>query len=185
MKNLDSATEIKTVAGESQKDIKGKLVWFIWEMQKQNYSKDTIATYSRSINALMKRANLSDPDTIKEALARWDCGESHKHNLAAAYTLFLGMQGKTWKPPLSHVTRKLPFIPTEKELDDLIAGSGRTTSVFLQTLKETAMRSGECSRLKWENVDLQSRTIILNEVEKKGNPRIFNISENLLHMLGD
>jgi integrase/recombinase XerD len=82
-----------------------------------------------------------------------------------------------------HINRKLPFIPTEKELDCLIAGTGRKTSVFLQTLKETAMRSGECSRLKWENVDLQRRTIILNDAEKNGNPRIFSVSETLVTML--
>jgi integrase len=181
---LDSATEIKTVAGESQKDIKGKLVRFIWEMQKQNYSKDTITTYSRCIKNLMKRkANLAEPESVKEALAHWKCGESHKHNIAAAYTLFLKMQGQIWNPPMFHVTRKLPFIPTEKELDALIAGTGKKTSVFLQTLKETAMRSGECSRLKWENVDLQRRTIILNEAEKNGNPRIFSISSTLEAML--
>ena len=184
-KNL-SAAESKTVAGETQKDIRGKLVWFIWEMQKQNYSRDTIATYSRMIRALMQRnVNLADPESVKEALARWKCGESHKHNIAAAYTLFLKMQGQgqTWNPPMFHVNRKLPFIPTEKELDALIAGTGRKTSVFLQTLKETAMRCGECSGLRWENVGLQRRTIILNEAEKNGNPRIFSISSNLEAML--
>lgn len=184
---MDPQTEIKTVAGEesqTQQDAKGKLVWFIWEMQKQNYSKDTISIYSRSIQALIKRkADLSNPDSVKEALAHWGCGESHKHNIAAAYTLFLRMQGLTWEPPICHVARKLPFIPTEKELNDLIAGTGRKTSVFLQTLKETAMRSGECSKLKWENVDLQRRTIILNEAEKNGNPRIFSISSTLETML--
>ena len=124
-KNL-AAIESKTVAGEIQKDIKGKLVWFIWEMQKQNYSRDTIATYSRIIKALMKKnVNLTDPENVKEALARWKCGESHKHNIAAAYTLFLKMQGQTWNPPMFHVNRKLPFIPIEKELDALIAGTGK------------------------------------------------------------
>jgi integrase len=173
-KKLEHATETKTVAGEesqTQQDAKGKLVWFIWEMQKQNYSRDTIAIYSRTIQALIKRkVDLSNPDSVKEALAKWGCGESHKHNIAAAYTLFLRMQGLTWEPPICHVARKLPFIPTEKELNDLIAGTGRKTSVFLQTLKETAMRSGECSKLKWENVDLQRRTIILNEAEKTAPP---------------
>ena len=176
-------TEIKTVAGE-EKNAKGKLIWFIWEMQKQNYSKDTIAIYARSIKALINRkVDLANPESVKEALAKWKCGESHRHNIAAAYTLLLKMQGLTWNPPLFHITRKLPFIPTEKELDTLIAGTGHKTSVFLQTLKETAMRSGECSRLKWETVDLQRKTIILNDAEKNGNPRIFTISETLVNML--
>jgi integrase len=93
------------------------------------------------------------------------------------------MQGLKWKPPKCHVTRKLPFIPPESEIDQLIASTGPKTSVFLQTLKETAMRTGECSRLKWENVDLQRKTIIINETEKHGNPRIFNISDKLVNML--
>ncbi|MCW3997367.1 MAG: hypothetical protein NWF10_02205 [Candidatus Bathyarchaeota archaeon] len=92
-------------------------------MQKQNYSKDTIKTYSRYIKNLVRKANLSDPESVKEALAKWKCGESHKHNIAAAYTLFLKMHGKTWNPPMFRVSRKLPFIPTEKELDALIAGT--------------------------------------------------------------
>jgi integrase len=132
---------------------------------------------------MKRKANLADPESVKETLARWKCGESHKHNIAAAYTLFLKMQGQIWNPPMFHINRKLPFIPTEKELDALIAGTGKKTRLFLQTLKETAMRSGECSRLKWENVDLQRRTIILNEVEKNGNPRIFSISQTLVNML--
>lgn len=82
-----------------------------------------------------------------------------------------------------HVKRKLPFIPPEKELDALIAGTGRKTSVYLQTLKETAMHSGECSRLRWEDVDLQRRIITLNDAEKNGNPRIFSISETLVNIL--
>ena len=93
------------------------------------------------------------------------------------------MQGLKWKKPKFRVNRKLPFIPTEGEIDQLIACMGKKTSVFLQTLKETAMRSGECSRLKWENVDLQRKTIIINETEKHGNPRIFSISDKLVNML--
>jgi Site-specific recombinase XerD len=184
-KNLDTTTEKKTVAGDLEKqDIKGKLVWFIWEMQKQGYSKDTIKTYTGSLKMLMRKgADLNDPETVKETLARWNCSASYKYNLAAAYTLFLNMQGRKWTPPRCHITRKLPFIPTETEIDQLIACTGRKTSVFLQTLKETAMRCGEASILKWENVDLQRKTIILNETEKHSNPRIFTISDKLVNML--
>lgn len=183
VKNLASTAEIRT-AGDREKDQKGQLVWFIWEMQKQNYSKDTISTYSYALKALMKQgADLTSSDHVKETLARWNCSAPHKHNISAAYTLFLSMQGLKWKPPKCHVTRKLPFIPTETEIDQLIASAGKKTSVFLQTLKETAMRTGECSRLKWENVDLQRKTIIVNETEKHGLPRIFSVSDKLVNML--
>jgi integrase len=44
--------------------------------------------------------------------------------------------------------KKLPFIPNEDELNRLIAGCNRKTSVFLQLLKETPMRCGEAFMLK-------------------------------------
>ena len=91
--------------------------------------------------------------------------------------------GLTWEPPACDVTRKLPFIPTEKELDDLIASWGKKMASFLQLLKETGMRCGEAIRLEWADIDFQRRTITLNKPEKKGKPRIFNISAKLIGML--
>lgn len=55
---------------------------------------------------------------------------------------------------------------------------------MLQLLKETAMRSGEAIRLKWRDVDLQRKVIVLNDPEKGSLPRIFNeLSGKLLSML--
>lgn len=102
---------------------------------------------------------------------------------SAAYSLFLNKQGLTWKRPICHVNRPLPFIPTERELDDLIAGGGKKTATFLQCLKETGMRTGECSKLTWANVDTERKMITLNDPEKNGNPRIFDISGKLVNML--
>lgn len=70
----------------------------------------------------------------------------------------------------------MPFIPTEKEIDDLIASCGTKTATFLQLLERTGMRCGEANRLKWIDVDLERRTITLNEAEKSGIPRMFRIS---------
>jgi integrase len=74
-----------------------------------------------------------------------------------------------YEKPKCKVAQKIPFIPTEQELDVLIAGSGRKTSTFLQLLKETAMRAGEAKRLKWTDIDLDRRVITLNSPEKVAN----------------
>lgn len=90
----------------------------------------------------------------------------------------------TWEPPKYTVTRKIPFIPTEQEIDALIAGCSKTVATFLQLLKETAMRSGEAYRIKWKDVDFERQTITLNEPEKGSLPRMFNsLSGKLLNML--
>jgi integrase len=180
-------TEIRAVAGEetqTQEEVKGKIIQFIWKMQKDNYSKATITTYGSALERLVQRGcNLLEPEAVKETLAKMRGSEAYKYIIAAAYSLFLKEQGLTWKPPICHVNRPLPFIPTERELDDLIAGCGRKTAAFLQCLKETAMRMGECSRLTWANVDTQRKMITLNDPEKSGNPRIFDVSGKLVSML--
>ncbi|MBC7130759.1 site-specific integrase, partial [Candidatus Bathyarchaeota archaeon] len=78
---------------------------------------------------------------------------------------------------------RLPFIPLERELDDLIAGATRKTAAFLQLLKETGMRAGEALRLKWTDIDFERNVITLNAPEKGGNPRVFKISPKLVEML--
>jgi len=53
------------------------------------------------------------------------------------------MHGLHWNPPKYKRIHKHPTIPTETELDQLIAGSGQRTATFLQILKETGARCGE------------------------------------------
>lgn len=103
-----------------------------------------------------------------------------------AYTLLLKTEGKKWDPPSYHVTRKIPFIPSEKELDQLIAACGRKTATFLQLLKEIGARRGEICDLQWTDVDFERHTVTINNPEKHGNPRITRISgklEGMLNML--
>jgi len=93
---------------------------------RENYSESTIRTYGATLKTLLKRkVNLLDPEAVKEYLAKIKRSQAHKHVVTAAYTLFLKMQGLSWDPPRYRLNRKLPFIPTEKELDVLIAAAGK------------------------------------------------------------
>ena len=87
-------------------------------------------------------------------------------------------------PPKYVGTQKIPeFIPTEKEIDDLIAGCGPKTATMLQTLKETGIRIGECSRLTWSSLNTEANTLTLNKPEKNSLPRVFKVSTKLIGML--
>jgi len=93
------------------------------------------------------------------------------------------MQGKTWTPPIYKRTRKSPFIPTEAEIDQLIAGSSQRRSTYLQFLKETGMRCGEtCELLKWTDIDFEQRSVRITP-EKRSNSRILPLSLKLINML--
>jgi integrase len=127
---------------------------------------------------------LDDPESVKKFLASLNIAESSKHAYCVMYTSFLKWQGRTWKQPKYKGSQKIPeFIPTEQEIDQLIAGCGRKTATILQTIKETGMRIGECLSLKWSCVNPEARTITLNTPEKNSLLCIFKVSSKLIGML--
>ncbi|MEM3618511.1 MAG: tyrosine-type recombinase/integrase [Candidatus Bathyarchaeia archaeon] len=165
-------------------DVKGEIIEYCWWLKKQGYSDVTIRVNASALKTLAARgADLNVPETVKEVIARQKWSEARKHGVIAAYTLYAKMHGYAWNPPKCVVTRKLPFIPTEQELDALIAACGRKTAAFLQLLKETAMRCGEAIRLKWVDVDFERQTITLNSPEKGSKARVWKVSRRLIEML--
>jgi integrase len=178
---LDAVTETKTVTD----DMKGRIVEYCFNMQKQGYAEATIRLTHTALKVLMDRgADLADPENVKEVIAQQTWSGNRRRNVINAYTQFLTYLGLTWEKPRYNIVRKLPFIPTEQEIDDLIAGSPPLLAVFLQLLKETAMRRGEAIVLPWKDVDLERRIIMCNYPEKGSNPRIFSdVSGKLLSML--
>jgi integrase len=137
-----------------------------------------------SLQALVKRgANIFNPDSIKAVIASQTWSHSTKAQVIAAYKKFAVINNILWTPPKCEIIRKLPFIPLEKDIDELIASCGKKLSTVLQLLKETGMRIGEALRLDWSDVDFEKKTIVLNNPEKHGYPRMFKISEKLMAML--
>ncbi len=164
--------------------VKGKIVEFMWWLMKQGYADLTVRNYTRNIRLLMERGtNIYDAENVKDTIARQEWSAATRHMAINAYTAFLRMLGQKWEPPICKVTRKIPFIPTEQEIDALVAGCGKKTAAFLQLLKETAMRAGEANKLEWTDIDTNSRTITLNNPEKNSNTRIFKVSLKLMAML--
>jgi len=180
-KNLADITETKTVMS----DVKGKIVEYCFKLKMQGYSETTIRLHYNCLKVLLDRGDdLTKPESIKEIIAKQSWSQSRRRNVINTITQFLKYLGLAWQPPICNVTRKIPFIPTEQEIDELIAGCSTQVATFLQLLKETAMRCGEAIRLEWKDIDFQRQMIILNDPEKGSNPRIFNhLSGKLLNML--
>jgi integrase len=175
------ATETNQATNKA--DMKGKIVEFTWWMKKQGYAESTIERRSKVLEVLVKRgANLYDPESIKEVIAKQNWNESGKSVAVKAYTCFLRMVNGSWTPPITRPVEKLPFIPTEQELDSLIAAVNGKLTAFLMSLKETGMRAGEAYNLQWKDVDFENGTVRITP-EKGSNPRIFKISPKLQAML--
>jgi integrase len=115
-------------------------------------------------------------------LARINAGEARKENLSNHLERFYKWKDISFNKPRYTRVSKLPFIPTETEIDQLIGGVGKKTAAFLQFLKETGVRPGEAYAIKW--IDIDAERSVVNIVPEKGsNPRQPKISSRLIAML--
>ncbi len=191
-KNLDLAAETKTTVADGirllsdRQALKGKLLEFEFWMQKQGYKPQTIKARVARVRALATRgANLYDPETVKAVIAlqkTWCDGT--KANVVDTYTCFLQKEGLTWDPPRYKREEKIPFIPSEAELNLLIGAAGRKLGIFLQGLKETGADPGELAAIMPKDINKEARTITLNHPVKGHRPRILTVSQDLINRLG-
>ncbi len=185
MKNLarvEAANKIG-ISGHATDDTTKLLFDYgIW-LKKEGYAPSTIESRVKILKILVKRgACLDDQESIKVAISQQKWVNKRKNNAVDAYTTYLKMRGSSWDPPKYLVVETLPFIPTEAELDALIAGCGQKTSTFLQFLKETGVRAGEAVKVRWIDIDFESSTARITP-EKGSRPRAPRLSLKLMNMM--
>jgi len=113
----------------------------------EGYAESTIVTRNKLIQIMAKRGtNLYYPDSVKTVINSQKWSEVRKANAIKAYNNFLRMTGGTWQPPICRTVEKIPFIPTEREIDEVIANTTRKLSAFLQLLKEPACEQAKPGR---------------------------------------
>jgi len=170
-------------ATATETDVKGKIFEYAWWMKKQGYSPSTIESRIRKLKRLANLgANLLDPESVKDVIAKQAWKTSTKANVSNIYGCFIKLNGLDWNPPIYKPNYEMPFIPTEAEIDQLIAAAGKKLAALLQLIKETGIRIGEACRLRWIDLDSAQHTLRV-QAEKNSKPRIFHVSESLLGML--
>ena len=179
----ETRSESRAAGATENPKINELLFNYAWFMKMKGYSEATIEGRVRILRRLVKLgADLGDPESIKNVIARQSWSPGRKELAVDAYDSFAKWIGIKWEKPSYKRVPRLPFIPLEREIDDLVAGCPRHIAAFLQLLKETGARAGEVFALKWEDIDFESRTVRITS-EKGGEPRIFRISIKLLEML--
>ena len=139
---------------------KEKIFEYAWWLKKQGYAEVTIKGRVKLLKVLVKRgANLYDIESIKGVIAQQSWSKARKNLAVVAYDSFLKMVGGHWDRPKYRREKKLPFVPMEEEIDQVIAGCNKKTATFLQLLKETGMRSGEAWNLQWIDLDFKKRAV--------------------------
>jgi integrase len=156
--------------------------------RKEGRAEETIRSRIQALKQVARICNLNNPEEVKTWLAclieenKCTWNNKTKTKFCDTYTTYLKFKGIQWTAPKYQIIAKLPFIPTEQEIDLLISACGKTTSTVLQMLKETGMRIGELCQLKWIDIDGERKTVSITP-EKGSNPRMLPVSDKLLGML--
>lgn len=171
-------------SGESAvfQKLKGDLTLYEGTLHKDGFKCSTISSRIKKLNRLIKLCNPYNPEEVKEIIAKQDWKDSTKQTTVNILNGFYKFKNIKWKPPRYKPVERLPFIPTEQEIDQLIASVGKVMATLLQTLKETGIRIGEAVQLRWTDYNEEQRTLNITP-EKGSNPRILPISQKLRAML--
>lgn len=175
--------QVRTAKISPSTDIKGKIIDFQWHLKKLGRKQGVIEEYGRKLVQMQKEgADLSDPESVKDYIANKDIADSSKWKYIEICKTFYHYLRIYWEPPDYVPVREIPFIPTEQELDELIAACGKTLAALMQIMKETAFRPGEAATIRWIDIDFE-RATIKTRPEKGSLPRIQPISQKLIEML--
>jgi integrase len=151
-------------------------------MRKEGYRESTIQSTIQALKAVARRANLLDPESTKTYLASAKVSENRKCKLADDLARFYHYMQIRFEKPRYRRIDKIPFIPSQLEVDQLIAGVGKKMSTFLRLLSETGMRVGEAWNLKWTDIDCE-RGVVNVTPEKGSNARQLKISSQLIAIM--
>jgi len=173
-----------TVVGDYlNKEAKGLIAQFMAWLEKEGYPKET--QYPNNLKTLARiGANLLDPENVKQIIGRHNVKNGTKLQYVHAYSAFAKMLKLTWDPPRYRQEETLPFVPEERELDQLIAACrSRRMTTYLQVLKETWVDPGEALGLRW--IDISGNRVTINKPVKGHLPRQLEISARLVAMLNE
>ena len=163
-----------------------QIIDYAWQIKKRGLADSTIKQRVYRLKHLLREgANLTDPDSVSTILATHNWSESNKRVFIVAYQSFAKTYKLQWEKPKTRVERKLPFIPMEEEIDQLIAGCGKKTATFVQVLKDTGARTAEASRIQWIDIDEKSSTIRINHPVKGSLARIVKVTPKAIAMMNN
>jgi integrase len=151
-------------------------------MTKQGFGPATIQVSVKTLIAIARRVNLLDPETVKPHLATLRVSETRKQKIIEDLARIYEYKKIPFAKPHYRRIEILPLLPLEVEIDQLTSGLGKKSATFIQLLKETGARLGECWDLKWIDLDMESCTIRVTP-EKGSNPRTLKISNKLVCMI--
>ena len=99
----------------------------------------TIHSKLRIIRRLKKRVNLWHSDEVEKYIINAEMTNGHKNSIGFAYQDWCRWNGFDYSPTRFKRNEKLPYIPLESEIDQLIAGNRKKIGTFLTIFEGISM----------------------------------------------
>ena len=160
-----------------------KIFQTLWELRKGGQSEDTLKAKGHRLRYLARHSNLDDPEAVKGYIAsRTDWSNSYKQGVAYAYNSYVKANGLCWTLPRFRIEDKLPRIPTEEKINQVIVRARGKYVLVFSILRDTGMRPIELERARARDIDLERGTITVRTA-KGGAGRVVQVRRQTLALL--
>jgi len=155
----------------------------LWELKKRGYSDITLKVKGERLRYLARHVNLDDPEAVKGYIANQaNWSNAYKQGVAYAYNSYAEVNGLRWSLPHFRVEDRLPKIPTEEKINQIIVRARGKYVLVFSVLRDTGMRPIELERAKVRDIDLDTG-IITVRTAKGGLGRSLKVKPQTLAMM--
>jgi hypothetical protein len=93
-----------------------RIVNFLFYLKKKGYRKSTLEGYSDVFKYLARNIGIDDVEAVKAFIANKQVSEARKQVLVHKYAQYSKWRKKPFNKPIYKAVKRMPFIPTEKEI---------------------------------------------------------------------
>ena len=160
-----------------------KIFKTLWELKKDGQSEDTLRAKGDRLKFLAKHVDLDDPEAVKGFIAnRPGWSNAYRQGVAYAYNSYVKANGLQWSLPHFRIEDRLPRIPTEERINQVIVRARGKYVLVFSILRDTGMRPIELERARVRDIDLDTGVITVRTA-KGGLGRSLKVKAQTLALL--
>jgi integrase len=181
---VENPTEVgQREATADAAQVKGKIIEFLWYLEKMGYEQSTAKGYFAILRHLDKKGvDVFNPETVKLHIAEQGWNLGRKANVIKAYNLFAKMNGLEWQKPRCNPRKGLPRPPSTEQAKQLIAASTRKFAITFRFMAETGASPTEVENMTEKNFNF-TRNKVYIEGRKGHLDRMVPISNELAALM--
>jgi hypothetical protein len=89
-------------------------------MRKKPYREATVRSTVACLKSIARHSTLDDPESVREYIAQSQVSDNRKGILVDAIARYYDFRHIPFQRPIYRKIQRLPFLPLEKEVDDLV-----------------------------------------------------------------